>query len=932
MSMATFVCEAIQYPGKVCLYLCGWFTCIFDLIWNVFFKPILGVFGAASYILIKNCTLALKPITKQGGDFLKQLGVYVDTVQTRVSLLDCIKQTVANALKIAGEAWTEFLEGSLGLTAWIVTLFIGWFLWYLTGQGGLLIPVYINEASARVDAVVVAFIAIGNIFLFFQGMVVFFLNIIRPFMNATFSFFARIIIGLTSNISLTVNTGGGGGGRNARELQQADSLYSPNEFFVVLEALWQGIITPFVYTFITVLQIGTLIYGFFNAFWSATAGLILSFGINGLLGGTCLAASPGCFIVTFLRNLFLIFGLDIGGCSPESVRGVPCECAKSQGGPYPIDNSCRPPSYSCRETNGQYFEVKRVFERAGEEAVETDVKGPGPIREVVCARSLPNGQRQQQGRRRILEGEGEVEVEECTESCVYGHGTSFAFVRCGEESFLKGDCDAGGNQRRLEGELWKAHMQKFKKHSKAHVSLQLMPKPLEPQTPNHAAPRITKQQFIKKLTEAESAPAPGSVLLDGCDERGDTAAWEDLAWRTTCVLVKSLALKLPRGLSLPTKQAGHLWRGLQGEHNIHQVLDNLAQTHNEHYPEDNLFADHVEHRRLLEETMEVTKRRSIEAVEVLKEINLRSLVEKPAGAKDYYCSWNDQFVTNLKNCPFPTREQLLQAGTVFDYSIYWVTSLEQQLDPATLLKNVLDCWTTVYENPSIDPGSIVGVTAALSNSFGGQPNPQFKYCFPAYASIDYPGKLTFSWNQFVEDNCKPRPGPTGTVFPCQRSHYDDSLNVINCYDKWTIFAPACTETRLYNSWINIQWLITRAPIYFFSSTWATVMSMVGASPAVVNAFSAEEAQGNRSDTLNWFLFFIHIFSLIWFILFLLLPAYLTWAYLAAPLRIVIKAALPSPIRCSIWCLRICTRTKKEKEDARRRARETKELIVTSLEA
>jgi hypothetical protein len=319
--------------------------------------------------------------------------------------------------------------------------------------------------------------------------------------------------------------------------------------------------------------------------------------------------------------------------------------------------------------------------------------------------------------------------------------------------------------------------------------------------------------------------------------------------------------------------------------------------------------------------MELTKRRSIQAVETIKEINLRRLIEEPASPKTYYCSWNDQFVplNNLKQCTFPTREQFLLPSTVIDYSLYWVTSLEQQLDPAILFRNVAECWSAIFENPSIDPGTLAGAIAALQTTATNGPLPQFRYCFPMYAHIDYPGTFTFSWNKFVEDECKPRPAPTGTVYPCQRSHYDDSPKVVDCTTPWTTFAPVCVETRLYNSWIATQWLITRAPIYWFSSTWATIMSMAGASPAVVNAFSAEEAQGNRSDELNWFLFAIHVYSLLWLVFFILIPLYLIWAYLGGPLRVVVTYVLardpkrPSCLtRCALYWFGCCTRTKQQK--------------------
>jgi hypothetical protein len=501
---------------------------------------------------------------------------------------------------------------------------------------------------------------------------------------------------------------------------------------------------------------------------------------------------------------------------------------------------------------------------------------------------------------------------------------------------FQGDCEGeGGQHRRLEGELWKEHLKKFKRHSNMQVSVKPPP---QPQTPVDKPQMITREQFIKKLQETEKYPPPSSFLLQGCDEP-TTGGYEDFAWRTACLVVKSAALKLPHELSLPTKQIGHIWRGLQADHNLHQILDALAETHNEHFPEDALPTNHVESRRTLEEMIHVTKRRSLEAVEILKQINVRNLLGE-ANVGDYRCPGSGVIVKSnrLSDCKAPTDEQLLQPGVAIDYALYYVTAWEQQLDPGTLLKNALDCWIKVSENPSSDPGSLQGL---LNSAITGN-DDQFIYCFPAYAKLPYPGKFTFSWNQFVKDQCQPRPGIDGTIYPCKNAQYDDTLNVVNCYDKWTTFAPQCAITRLFNSWIAIQWLITRGPIWWFNSIWATIWSLAGASDQVINAFSPQQAEGGRSDSLNWLLFFLHIYSLIWLVLFILVPFYLAWAYFRLPIYVLIKqigveigGACCGKQKGSVynWCRRRgCIPGKRELDKHERNNKLVLDMFKTALEA
>ena len=863
-------------PINRCVDLITYISWFFGLIWTLFS----GIWSFIQRQLFDNLTSCVPPlweaIGKGGSKFLNRFGGFTDKIRANVWFVDRVSALVASVLRISAKVWEVSVKATT-LLPWIPTLLFWYTFWYFTGTAGLLLPVFVTDASLRVDTVVTAVVTIGNIFLVFQGYVNFILNILRPFLNVITSFFMSIIVQFARSISLVGTAIDDNRRADARNLEQDASFYSANPTFAQLEQIWGSLLSSFAFTFAVGLQVALIIYTWFSRYAQILFTIINALGTGGFLSGVCFAKSPGCGILTLIRGIFLVIGLDIGSCSAKDLRGLPCECSTAQGGPYKTDTSCRPPTYSCRQNaNGLWVETKseEVSVLEGTKITEK----VGPIKEVVCARSTPSGIRRQQARR-LLDN-----LDDCTESCLYEHGLSFAFVKCGDETFLRGDCD-GGKHRRLEGELWKEHLKKFKKHSNTRETFRPPP---EPQSPAEKPETITREDFIKKIQQIEDSPSPGGFLLEGCNTGGaEGIGYQDFAWRTACIVVKSAALKIPRGLShsLPTKQLGHIWRGLHEGHNIHQVLDNIALTHNEHFPDDELPTNHVESRRALEEMVQITHKRSLDAVELMKQINVRNLLGE-AEIDDYRCPGTGVIVKSnrLSDCKAPSDEQLLEPGVAIDYALYYVTSLEQQLDPGTLLKNSLDCWLTVFENPARNPGSIQG----LANAIATGNEDQFIYCFPAFGKLPYPGKFTFSWNQFVKDQCQPRPGIDGTIYPCENAQYDDTLNVVNCYDKWTTFAPQCLIVRLYNSWIALQWLITRAPIGWFNSIWATIWSLAGASDQVVNAFSPQQAEGGRSDSLNWLLFFLHFYSLIWLALFILVPFYLAWAYFRLPIYVLIK--------------------------------------------
>lgn len=836
-------------------------------------------------------------IGQLGQKFFNKFGGWCKHIKCKhLPICNCVFKNLGILNQILGEALGAFLgstevqvkdkkvtqwTNATGLISWLGTYIVLCVIWLCVGPFGLGMPLYIQQASDFTGNLTEVFLDLVNIILVIVGGVFFVLNVMRPFLNLFINIIVQIFfVTIVDVIDPPF--------RDPSSSRTLTGVYDPASIYDASTAIILSKIHGSLVIVATVLKFGLMIYKVLKRFGLVLLILLKAFASIGLLLGTCCSSAPICCLHTFTRDIILIIGVDIGSCPANQLGNAVCSCSRAEGGPLAIDISCEGAIYSCKQNGNQWEEYKK-FRNNPSQAYEFLLVSSGPVKEDVCQNSLQSGAN---GGRRLLK---------CQESCLHAVDGTYSFLTCEDGVFLHGDCK-NDLPRRLEGELWKEHLKKLKqKHTipnlkRVQKQERSIPKKL---TERH----ITREEFIDFIKTTEETKTANNILYE-CDDRDGDTSFENFAWRLHCVVLKKTSEKISlintnQALLLPLKHAAHVHRYLTEEHSLPELLDNIAKSHNEHFPGD-LDEDHHEQHRRLEEIGEKLKKRSLEAMETLKRLNARVLFEPsdPKGVESCPCSDKKVKKGLLKDCPQPTQEEMEKGGCFASLLLYQVKVFGETFSFESMVKNAIQCMRDISQNPEINPASIEG----LEKEYLGQ-TQNLKYCFPMFAPLPYPGKLVWSWNEFVYDQCKPRPGATGTFLPCTGGLYNDSLDIFNWNEMWLSFIPKCVLVRLYNAWCCIQWLITRLlPLQWFSVLWGTTFAFFGTSLEFQNAFSPEWAAQGLPDGTNWFLFSIHSFSLFWFLIFVFIPLFLFWRYFTKPLNILIsgiwkKFIIPFILRC-----------------------------------
>jgi hypothetical protein len=251
------------------------------------------------------------------------------------------------------------------------------------------------------------------------------------------------------------------------------------------------------------------------------------------------------------------------------------------GGPFATGRQCPIPRYICSSLpNGLWVETT-------EESGKTPFTSPpNKVKQQACRNWVKQQQR----------GRGLSDTE-CIHYCVKEEGNQWLFLKCGNDARLTSDTCNG---RRLEGELWQAHLDKYKfKHPEENVS------PYQPEPPPITQKeKITKEEFIRKIREIENEQSD-VVDLDCRVEEGDS--FEDWFYRATCIGLKLLSkqlLTVDIVKSLPVKHIMTIHRVLLHENfTFPMLLDEVADTHNEHHGRTLLYNQHQELRERFKEAI-----------------------------------------------------------------------------------------------------------------------------------------------------------------------------------------------------------------------------------------------------------------------------------------------------------------------------------------
>jgi hypothetical protein len=873
------------------------------------------------------------------GGYVKKTGKWVKGARQKWCICcNCAFDITGSLLEILSDAFNAFLgrvkdpngktvsSNVFGLITWAFLYTILFIFWIIAGPSGLGIPLYIQQTSEFIGDFIEFLINLTNGILIIVGALFFVLNVTRPFLNQFIYFFVQLFLFTIGDVISPPFRNDPRANGSGRTLQ---GVYDPASVYTASTALVFSYIHGFLVVLSQITGLFVVIFKVLSKFGLFLLVLLKGFASIGLFLGVCCASAPFCCARTFFRDLIQLIGVDIGQCNSSETAGMQCSCSRAEGGPLAADVSCQAPSYACKfdASSGNWQEYTVIQTNDPKNPVETISGRSNPDIKIACTNSLRSGE--SSSGRRVLQKEEEV----CQDSCLLdGRGQSFSLVRCGEDVYLKGDC-LKNTPRRLEGELWKEHLKKLKHHNIQNLKRQ--PPPLSGEfrkiSKNEIKKRITREEFVRFLQENEESKTPESILYECDDHNKEDSSFENIVWRLHCVGLKKVNEKINNVgdlALLPLKHVAHVQRYLSSNDDVTfmHLLDNIAKTHNEHFPGD-LREDHHETHRKLTEMGETIKKRSLEAIENLKRLNARQLLNAP-DPKFYTCPCSNQVVKRgeLDKCRQPTQEELEQGGCFARMLLYQVNVFGENFSFETIVKNTIQCFRSIQTFPELNPASLQGIEKEYRGEYS-----NLRYCFPMFAPLDYPGTFKFSWSEFVQSQCKPRPGISGTFFPCKGGLYDDSEDVFNWTEMWLSFIPKCVLVRLYNAWCCMQWLFTRLPIQWFDTIWGTIMAFFGASLSVQNAFSPTYASQGLPDGTNWFLFSIHSFSLLWFLIFVLIPLYLFWTYFYVPLWIIISGIWKKFILPIIFkILRSCTLTRKEKIDIEKTTGELHKLMKFTI--
>jgi hypothetical protein len=795
------------------------------------------------------------------------------------SLIDCCLKIfafctlISNSLSVASKRilYQLFLVSIL------------WFLWYLIGLPLLTFSSSFSLAVANVGLIVDAFNALLNLFMYFLSNSVMITNGFSPLINLVTGFSMKTLLYSLKQLIQTFDlvSDAGGAGRGLIEIPVIQSAEESEIPFKLGETVLHIIL-------VGPISIVGVVLAFANLFFTVVGGIILDIvrlitavSLGSLTTIPCCftnAVAFGCCLTNYFIGFVSVLGISIPKCKGTTLTDVSCKCSIIYGGPFNI-GQCPLPRYVCSPLpNGLWVETT---EESGKEPFTGP---PNKVKQQACRNWVKQQQR----------GRGLSDIE-CIHYCMKEEGRQWLFLKCGNDVRLKSDICTDG--RRLEGELWQAHLDKYKfKHPEENVS----PYPPEP-PPITQKEKITKEEFIRKIREIEKET---SDVVDLDCRVDDGIRFEDWFYRATCIGLKLLSkqlLKIDIVKSLPVKHIMTIHRTLLHENfTIPMLLDEVADTHNEHHGRSILYNQHQELGRRLEDGVDKLKERTLQHIDKLKEIRGRVLVAVPNNDK-YLCPDGITFVPldETCTCPMPTKDEFGSIAVLLRYMAFSITCIQYTFDPRQTLLNLVSCWQAVVDNPESDPTNVKNIPLLM---FGALDWSDMRVCFPIIPQLPYPPLFVWNWRKYVEQNCQSSVGPSGTMYHCICPQYDSS-GIVNYGSMCATFIGQFECSRLKDTWIFFQFLITQVPFFnsFINMLWQSVWGVIRISneKSWLLAFDPTYAMYGMSFNSNLLCMFLNIGSPLWTFIVIIAPAMIIYFNffdgLKSIIRFILKAIIIHPL-------------------------------------
>ena len=690
---------------------------------------------------------------------------------------------------------------------------------------------------------------------------------------------------------------------------------------------------------------------FFGAILQFWVGIITNFSCvvtasNSARGFGCIV---GEFILVFINALIRFFGgKAIKGCSANLLPGVPCYCAKSEGGFLSGLPSCPIPVYACVSRDGVFTET----EISSYNGITTEkLLQSGPTREIGCPRSIRSGRLLQIG-------------SDCRDICHLDEtGEGWWINTCDETETFMGHCVARYNKTSLTefDTLDDVHRERHLKRylKKPWVSIKEKRRLTAFTEPKQEDNFFTMSylQFSDLISRAYRNIPNVRVLPLDCSEVNpyDSGVIHKILYNTVCVSLSLYDLKnkekeifnvgeiltdayppLKRPQKPPPRRnlldsSGSV--GSQLEYLHYKLKDDFSwnqikKLHIEYIDyryegEYQSILKNATYRQVLNRTANLMM--NIYRASLLKpdDIPRRKLQEQainlPAGKRLYLCPNGLQRVANkistnpenpgIESCKIPDKWSTV---IILRFISYLLLFTFYTLNPFKWTESITDCWSTYSSNPETYPLTWEGINAMLYNDQNYLSTKTF--CFPLVGVIPRIPEIIWSFQVYVEENCGPEYTlATGKLDRCICPQFTISDALDDYSSQWIAFIPLFVKYRLINTYRTLQLVWTLLVPTWISDLWSALFKFIypPTPDEVLYAFNSGYAQGaavywgTRNDLTTEGIFlcvFLTIQSPLYFVIWYILPLfYLSYYYKFIQYLVtgVVNFILYNPIR-TFW--------------------------------
>lgn len=575
--------------------------------------------------------------------------------------------------------------------------------------------------------------------------------------------------------------------------------------------------------------------------------------INLLTGGTCFSADPGCYIRHLLNPLTedLLIGNIECIASDFSGSNVPCICSSSEGGPFTGLPPCPPPTYTCvSSTTEEGTIVWSQYSSGSSFPLSTS-----PYKEKACKKSYPE-QTAGTGRRFLS---SQQQNNKCYFTCEVNKGPlkddTWMFEICNGLKIYKGKCNPDPKSH-ANGPLYhpltsderireyNRYKKIFGKNSKISFNNNNNNNMMDNKPNKTTINMYSKEMFFKMLEESEK-DIKKHHLDDGCDTANfqTPSSFNDIIFSLLCLTRKKVSVKSKKQESKRNDFSHYIrpFQNIMEKQQSSSLLNNMESFHGDLLEAHKKFMgpsstslkdkkpfsvkDSILPHIFIDPIKKMTgKRRQLQTnTDNLGVFSLggactsKGLLACPSGNPP--CAPDN----DLGKCKASNK---IETEYILLLLPYYISTFFASIDIVSYFNNAVECYTSVYNNPDLNPASIknmisISAQAAATGEFKLPPN--VKLCPGMLPFIPRVPTITWDWYTFLRDVCGEK---LINNSPYQRCNCPQFFIGPDATDYLSMFLPGlpfAVYPRLWNTYKAFQILWTFVIPQWFSDLWGSII-------------------------------------------------------------------------------------------------------------